>query len=258
MRPFHGMQPPRKRHQKLAQPRGIPLLSVTGATLRSFAVFAATPLEPLENLARGCMVRRFGPNTRVVRTGEAASFVYLVASGSLNVLAGNEDGREAILAVLKQGELFGEMGVLDEQARCATIVAATQCVLIAISRTDFKSFMKDNFDVTEYVIRTLIARLRTANRRIESLALLDVPGRVLGVLRDLADSDGAEQLSLRKYSIQEIAKMVGASREMVSRVMKDLTARGEIVIDDGRIMLKGHVPSKAPGLPAGTPRGPRF
>jgi CRP/FNR family transcriptional regulator, cyclic AMP receptor protein len=251
MRSPGGMALPRHAPKRLAKAQDLPLPSVTGETLRRFAAFAATPQHALDNLAHGCIVRSIVPNTRVVRASEPASFVYLVLSGELNVLASNEDGREAILAVLKQGEMFGEMGVLDEQARCATVVATTHCLLITISKTDFKCFMRDHFEVTEYVMRMLIARLRTANRRIESLALSDVPGRVMFVLKDLAESGGAEPLTLRKHSVQEIAKMVGASREMVSRVMKDLTTRGAIASVDGRIMLREGLPLKPSSAMAG-------
>lgn len=236
---LHSVKPARQRARKPAPIAEFPVASATGTMLRSFGVFAAAPLPLLENLARGCMVRRVAPNTRVLRAGEPANFVYLVLSGSLNVLAGNEDGREAILAILKQGDLFGEMGVLDEQARCATVVAATPCVLITLSRSDFKAFMKDNFAVTEYIMRMLIGRLRSANRRIESLALSEVPARVVSALRDLAETECHDPHSARRHSIQEIAKMVGASREMVSRVMKDLIGRGEVVAVEGRYVPRG-------------------
>jgi CRP/FNR family transcriptional regulator, cyclic AMP receptor protein len=240
IRSLRGMTLPRKSPPPAAKTQDVALTSVSGATLRRFSVFANTRQQSLETLARGCLVRRVAPNTRVVRTGEPASYVYLVYSGSLNVLTGNEDGREAIIAVLKQGEMFGEMAVLDEHSRCATVAAATQCVLICISKTDFKNFMKDNFEVSQHIMRMLIGRLRAANRRIESLALLEVPGRVMCVLRELAESEGGEQLTMRKHSIQEIAKMVGASREMVSRVMKDLVARGVIAWVDRRIVLRSY------------------
>ncbi len=179
-----------------------------------------------------------GRSAHVVRAVERTDFVYLILSGTLHVQVSDEEGREAILFVLGPGELFGEMGVLDDEARSATVVAVTPSVLVVLAKTDFKRCLKENFDVSRYVMRILIQRLRIADRRIESLALLDVAGRVVRLLRDLAETLGGERVVVRKPSRQDIAKMVGASREMVSRVVKDLELRGLIEIGDGRIVLR--------------------
>jgi CRP/FNR family cyclic AMP-dependent transcriptional regulator len=211
---------------------------VTAAALRTFPMFADTPEEALQGVARGSILRRFGRNTYVVRAGERTDFVYLILAGTLNVLVSDEEGREAILSVLGPGELFGEMGVLDDEARSATVVAVTASVLVVLAKTDFKSCLKENFDVSRYVMRKLVERLRMADRRIESLALLDVAGRVVRVLRDMAEPVNREQMVTPKLSKQDIAKMVGASREMVSRVVKDLELRGLIEERDGRIVLR--------------------
>jgi CRP/FNR family cyclic AMP-dependent transcriptional regulator len=107
-----------------------------------------------------------------------------------------------------------------------------------IGKTEFKRCLQANFEVTQYVMRKLVQRLRLADRRIESLALLDVTGRVVRLLLELAEPlDGQRVLSCR-ISRQDIAKMVGASREMVSRVVKDLELRGLIEQNDGRIVLR--------------------
>jgi CRP/FNR family cyclic AMP-dependent transcriptional regulator len=134
--------------------------------------------------------------------------------------------------------MFGEMGALDEQARSASVVTVTPSTLVAIGRRDFKRCLQANFDVTEYVMRMLLQRLRIADRRIESLALLDVTGRVVRLLREIADSVDGRQVVTRKPSRQDIAKMIGASREMVSRVLKDLEARGLIDENAERIVLR--------------------
>ncbi len=211
---------------------------VTATLLRGLPMFADTPQEALEAVARVCMLRRAPRNAHVVRAGEPIDFVYLVLAGRLNVLVDDEEGREAILSVLGPGEVFGEMGALDEEARSATVMAVTSSTLVAIGRSDFKRCLQANFDVTRYVMRNLVQRLRMADRRIESLALLDVAGRVVRLLRDLAHTTNGEQVVGPKISRQEIAKMVGASREMVSRVVKDLELRGLIEVKDGRIVLR--------------------
>lgn len=211
---------------------------ITATALRTLPIFAATRPTALDAIARTAMRRNVIRGTQVIREGEPTDFVYLVLSGNLNVMLTNADGREAILSILGPGEMFGEMGVLDDEARSATVVAVTPGTLVAITKSDFKRHLRENFDVALYVMRNLVHRLRSADRRIESLALLDVSGRVVRLLRDFGESAGGEHPMVRKISRQEIAKMVGASREMVSRVLKDLQARGLIEEeDDGRIVL---------------------
>jgi CRP/FNR family transcriptional regulator, cyclic AMP receptor protein len=232
---------PQQRRTPALTARAKPMASpaVTSTTLRTFPMFACTSDESLRALARVCILRRVDRNTRVVRAGESTDFVYLVLSGTLSVYISDDEGREAILCMLGPGELFGEMGVLDEDARSATVIAVTPAVLVAISKADFKRCLRENFDVTEFVMRKLIQRLRAADRRIESLALLDVAGRVVRLLKDMADTDAGSQYTARKFSKQDIAKMVGASREMVSRVMKDLEQRGLIAeTADGRVVVR--------------------
>lgn len=211
--------------------------AVTAASLRMLPIFADTPDAALQAVVRASMLRRVARNAQVVRAGERTDFVYLVLSGTLEVLVGDEEGREAFLSELGPGELFGEMGVLDDEVRSATVVAVTPSELVAITKTDFKRFMKENFDVAHYVMRKLIQRLRMANRRIESLALLDITGRVARVLREMAETVDGEQVIVGKLCKQSIAKMIGSSREMVSRTMKNLEQRGLIEVGEGCVVL---------------------
>jgi CRP/FNR family cyclic AMP-dependent transcriptional regulator len=212
--------------------------ALSAAVLRRMPIFAATRPAVLESIARSALLRRVPRGARLIREGEPTDFVYLILSGSLNVMVSDVDGREAILSILGPGEMVGEMGVLDDQARSATVVATSTSTLVTLTKTDFRRHLRENFDISLYVMRKLVQRLRAADRRIESLALLDVGGRVVRLLRDIAEAEVDARRVTRRISRQEIAKMVGASREMVSRVLKDLQARGLIAErDDGRIVL---------------------
>lgn len=211
---------------------------LSAAALRRMPIFAATRPTVLESVARAALLRRVPRGTRLIREGEPTDFVYLILSGSLNVMVSDVEGREAILSILGPGEMVGEMGVLDDQARSATVVATSASTLVTLTKSDFRRYLRENFDISLYVMRKLVQRLRAADRRIESLALLDVGGRVVRLLRDIAEAESGDRRVTRRVSRQEIAKMVGASREMVSRVLKDLQARGLIAErDDGRIVL---------------------
>jgi CRP/FNR family cyclic AMP-dependent transcriptional regulator len=150
----------------------------------------------------------------------------------------DEDGREVILSILGQGELFGEMGMFDEQPRSASVIAVVASDLVMISKNEFRQIMQDNFDIAWRIMCNLAERLRNADRKIESLALMDVYGRVARLLIDMSEDVDGTTVVVRKISKQDIAKMIGASREMVSRVMKDLGQQGLIEETTRGILLR--------------------
>ncbi|MBC7207988.1 MAG: cyclic nucleotide-binding domain-containing protein, partial [Methyloversatilis sp.] len=150
-------------------------------------MFSGLPDSSLEPVAKVANMRRVPRGSIVVRAGDKTDFVYLVLSGSLKVLVSDEEGREVILSMLGPGELFGEMGVLDDNPRSATVVTVVPSDLIVIAKSDFKRVLQENFEVSMFIMRNLVARLRTADRKIESLALMDVYGRVARLLLEMAD-----------------------------------------------------------------------
>lgn len=213
--------------------------SATVDALRSMPIFESLSIERLVPITRVAIFRKVPRGATILRAGDHTDFVYFILSGTLKVQVSDEEGREVILSNLGSGELFGEMGVLDDNPRSATVVASTSCDLVVISKTDFKRCLAENFDVSLYIMRSLVKRLRTADRKIESLALMDVYGRVARLLLEMAEkgADG-QQVVMKKISKQDIAKTIGASREMVSRVMKDLHQQGLIEEGGGRIVLR--------------------
>lgn len=211
---------------------------VTVDALRSMPIFESLSVERLVPIARVAVFRKMTRGTTVLRAGDRTDFVYLVLSGTLKVLVSDEEGREVILSNLGAGEFFGEMGVLDDNPRSATVLTVTPCELIVIAKSDFKRCLAENFDVALYIMRNLVKRLRNADRKIESLALMDVYGRVARLLLEMAEEENGQQVVKRKISKQDMAKMIGASREMVSRVMKDLSLQGLIVEGGGQIVLR--------------------
>ena len=142
-----------------------------------------------------------------------------------------------ILTFLSKGECFGEMGLIDGSPRSADVVSNENCELLMISKVDFMRALADNVDLCLNIMKSLVTRLREANRKIESLALMDVYGRVAKLLLDLSEKENGLRVIKRKITKQDMAKMVGASREMVSRVMKDLESSGYIRVEEGRIVL---------------------
>jgi CRP/FNR family cyclic AMP-dependent transcriptional regulator len=215
--------------------------TVSITALRTFPIFQGLSEDKLASVARCAIMRRAPRGSTVVNAGDRTDFVYFVLTGSLKVLVSDEDGREVILTMIGQGEIFGEMGVVDEEPRSATVTAVTPADLVTISKADFRRILQENFEVSLHLMRNLARRLRVADRKIESLALMDVYGRVARLLLDMAAEEGGGRIVKRKISKQDIAKMIGASREMVSRVMKDLQTQGLINETDEGIVLTDRI-----------------
>jgi len=212
--------------------------AVSVTALKTFPLFQGLSDDMLAAVARAAVMRRIPRGQTVVHAGDRTDFVYLVLTGSLKVVVSDEDGREVILSILGQGELFGEMGMFGEQPRSASVVAVVPADLVMMPKNDFRNILEGNFEVCWRIMCNLADRLRNADRKIESLALMDVYGRVARLLIEISDDVNGEAVVVRKITKQDIAKMIGASREMVSRVMKDLTAQGLIEETERGIVLR--------------------
>ena len=215
--------------------------AVSTIALRTFPLFHGLGDDRLSVIAEHAMMRRVPRGHVIVHAGERADYVYFVLTGNLKVLVSDEDGREVILTMLGQGELFGEMGMFDEQPRSASVVAVSPVDVVMIAKTEFRRMMQENFEIAWRIMCNLAERLRNADRKIESLALMDVYGRVARLLLEMGEDVDGERIVVRKISKQDIAKMIGASREMVSRVMKDLGLQGLIEETDRGIVLRERI-----------------
>jgi CRP/FNR family transcriptional regulator, cyclic AMP receptor protein len=211
---------------------------VSTAVLKTVPLFASLAEEQLRMLTT-MLTRKSTPrSTTIMAGGDPTDSLYIVLSGRLKVMMSDSEGKEVILAILGPGEFFGEMGLIDDEPRSATVVTIEPCELLSIAKRDFKKCMAENFQMTEAVMRGLVKRLREADRKIGSLALLDVYGRVARLLLDMAENVDGEKVVTKRLPKQDIAKMIGASREMVSRVMKDLQTGGYIEMRGSTIVLR--------------------
>ena len=205
--------------------------------LKKIPLFAGLPDAQLEQIARMAVSRKVVRHTTIVFVGDSTDSLFVIVSGSAKVLNRDAEGNEVILTLLGSGECFGEMGLIDGSPRSADVVANENCELLVIAKTDFTSVLAGNVELCLNIMKSLVLRLREANRKIESLALMDVYGRVAKLLLDFSVEENGVRVIRRKVTKQDMAKMVGASREMVSRVMKDLERSGYIRIEPGRIVL---------------------
>jgi len=211
--------------------------AVSTAVLKTVPLFQSFPEDYLRTLTT-VVTRKSAPrSTTIMGAGDATDSLYLVLSGRLKVMMSDSDGKEVILSILGPGEFFGEMGLIDDEPRSASVVTIEPCELLAIAKRDFKKCLLENTEMAMAVMRGLVRRLREADRKIGSLALLDVYGRVARLLLDMAENVDGEKIVTKRLPKQDIAKMIGASREMVSRVMKDLQSGGYIEVRPGSIFL---------------------
>jgi len=153
------------------------------------------------------------------------------------VLIPDEEGHEVILTVMGAQEFVGEMGLLDGLPSSATVETLESCEMLRLPRNAFLSSVEGNGAVAMQLLRNLVKRLRDADRKIESLALIDVYGRVARLIIDMAEEVDGNWVVPRAPAKQEIARMIGASREMVSRVVKDLQEKNLIRTDKRKIMI---------------------
>jgi len=212
--------------------------TVSTAVLKAVPLFASFPDEQVRLLTT-VVTRRSAPRATVVMgAGDPTDSLYIILSGRLKVMMGDADGKEVILSILGPGEFFGEMGLIDDEPRSASVVTIEACELLSLAKRDFKKCLAENFEMSQEVMRGLVRRLREADRKIGSLALLDVYGRVARLLLDMSEIVNGEKIVTKRLPKQDIAKMIGASREMVSRVMKDLQTGGFIEVRGSTIVLR--------------------
>jgi CRP-like cAMP-binding protein len=191
--------------------------------IRRVPLFSMLSDAQAQTIAESVTKQRFRRGEAIVEGGKKANALYIILNGRAHVVATDTRGREAILANLKQGDYVGEMSLIDNQPHSATVRAEVQTDVLVLGRTQFARILPENAAMTFAIMKVLVQRLRQADRKIESLALVDVYGRVANALLELAETTADGTTFIKdKVSRQNIAKTVGASREMVSRVMKDL------------------------------------
>jgi CRP/FNR family transcriptional regulator, cyclic AMP receptor protein len=224
------------RYQAWRSMAGVPT-TVSTTVLRAVPLFSGVPDEQLRMLATVVTRKSVARGATIMVAGDPTDSLYIILSGRLKVMMSDAEGKEVILSILGPGEFFGEMGLIDDSPRSASVVAIEPCELLSIAKRDFGKCLSDNFEMAMAVMRGLVRRLREADRKIGSLALLDVYGRVARLLLDMADTVDGQKMVTKRLPKQDIAKMIGASREMVSRVMKDLQLGGYIEMRGSTIVL---------------------
>ncbi len=193
-------------------------------------------------LLENCHTKRYSNGSRIIHAGDPSTTLYYITGGSVSVMIEDETGHEMVLAYLNQGDFFGEMGLFEEDERSALIIARGECEVAEISYTKFRDLAHQDPDILMLLAGQMTRRLRATSRKVINLAFLDVAGRVARTLLDLAHQPDAmthpDGMQIR-ITRQEIAKIVGCSREMAGRVLKELEEQGLITAHGKTIVVFG-------------------
>jgi CRP/FNR family cyclic AMP-dependent transcriptional regulator len=205
------------------------LLQITDF-LGSVSLFRGLGRDSLQRFAEVTREKRYPKGSVIVFADDPGDSLFIVRAGRVKVVLLGEDGREVILGVLGMGEHFGELSLIDDQPRSAHVIALEDSVLLVLRRDDFRRRVEASPAVAWALLGELSRRLRVADKKIGGLVLLDVPGRIARVLLENAP-DEASNLVQRRLTHQTIAHMIGASRETVSRTMRDFQNAGWIDVE---------------------------
>ena len=211
--------------------------------LKTIPLFQGVDADDLRTLAQRAVTRSYPKQAIIVSEGDESDSLYLILSGRVKVYLGDEAGKELVLAIKGPGQYFGEM-VLDEQPRSASVVTLEPAHFAILSRADFRAFLLRHAEVALQVIQNLIRMARGLNQNVRSLALLDVYGRVARILLELAVEQNGKLVIPERLTQKDIAARVGASREMINRILRDLTAGGYVSVEAGRITINKAPPAR--------------
>ena len=207
------------------------------AFFRKFTLFAELDDRELASIAAVAKTRRYARDDAIFHADESGDVFFLIREGQVKVTMISPEGKEIILSMLGPGDFFGEMALLDDEPRSATIIATEPLEVVTIFRNDFLAILNENFSITRKVLAELSRRLRSASNRIESLATMDVYGRLARFFLDLAREQGKKldngYVAVTRPTHQSIANMIGTSRETVSRLIHDLM-RQNLLLSEGK------------------------
>ncbi len=213
--------------------------------LQQVEIFQELSEQELEALSISSSSRAFPKNTVVIHENDPADSLFIIESGKVKVYCSDKNGKEFIMNTQGEGDYFGELALLDDSTRSASVRTVEKSSFCIIYKEDFSRVLDAHPDITRKLIRNLAARVRKLTADVKSLALQDVYGRVANVLTGLAEERGdGTQYIPEKLTQQDIADRVGASREMVARILKDLTIGDYIRFEGRHIIINARLPAK--------------
>ncbi len=210
--------------------------------LKTIPLFADLEDEELQTIVSHAATKSFPKNAIIINEGDDTNSLYIIHSGKVKAFLSNEDGKEVILRIMKPSDYFGELSILDNAPRSASIMTMEPCKFSIISKDAFDKILDAHPEMARKLVAELTRMIRSLTDSVRNLALMDVYGRVARTLLDMADDIDGSMVINQKLTHQDIARMIGSSREMVSRIMKDLQKGGYISPESKRIVINEKLP----------------
>ena len=209
--------------------------------MRRVPIFSSLDADQLRDLARAARRHRYDRDEVIFYQGDPGDTFYILLSGQVKVSVSSADGQEAILVMLEQGESFGEFALLDDQPRSATIETTLPTEVLALRKNDFHRLLRQHPEMAIQLLRVMTKRLRATDQLVQDAAFLDVADRLAKKLLQLMETHGRQTERGREIDIhltqQELAAMIGATRESVNKQLGALRERGLVAVDRQRITV---------------------
>ena len=210
--------------------------------LRKISLFSGLEPAVLQGIASLAVTKSYPKNAIIINEGDETNTLYMIISGKVKAYLSNEDGKEVILNMMGPGEHFGELALLDPAPRSASIMTMQASKFSILSKDDFDQCLEQHPEMSKSIIAELTRTVRRLTDNVRSLALMDVYGRIAHTLLEMAVEENGVKIIKEKLTHQDIARLVGSSREMVSRIMKDLVNGGYITTKDKQIIINDRLP----------------
>lgn len=211
--------------------------------LKDVSIFEGLTDEDIGYLTERAATRTYPKGAIIVNEGDEGSSLFLIQSGSVKAYLSDDKGKEVVLSNQGPGDYFGELALFDEAPRSASVAALEPCKVMIISKAQLREAILERPQIAVAMLKGLAVRIRALTENVRTLALLDVFGRLVKTLYSLAEQKDGGLVIDQKLTQQDLANRIGASREMVSRIMNDLAKGGYIEVDHKRILLRKKIPS---------------
>lgn len=204
-------------------------------------IFSDLPEETIEKISQVGFRRTYKKDSIILMEDEVGGALFIIVNGKVKVTRTSNDGREVILNILTESDIFGEMALLDGQTRSATVSALENSELFIIQRNQFLEFLKEHPEISIALMQELSKRLRSADMQIKSLSLKDAEGKVATVILQLANDIGRIKqgiVEIEKLPLQQdLANMAGTSRETISRTLHSFVKKGLIELEGSKLRI---------------------
>ncbi|WP_223879039.1 Crp/Fnr family transcriptional regulator [Chitinimonas arctica] len=212
------------------------------ATLKQIPLFYGLSDDELAHIEASAVAKTYPKGTIIINEGDAGSSMFLLMQGRLKVFVSDSNGKEYVLAVLGPGEYVGELSLLDDEPRTASVETEEQSTFLVIQKEDFLALLHNHPGIQFKVLVSLVRRTRQLTEAVKNLALKDVYSRVRLLFEDLAIEKEGQYFIEEPMTQQAIADRVGSSREMVARIMKELVFGGYVRIENRRLIILQKMP----------------